>query len=60
MGGSKPGTPAVWAITCRTSTPSLPFWANSGQYRATGASKSSSPRSASISMQVAAMVLVVE
>ena len=24
-------TPAVWLITCRTSTPSLPFWPNSGQ-----------------------------
>ena len=43
---SQSGRPAVCASRCRTSTSSLPAAANSGQYRATGASRSSSPRSA--------------
>ena len=31
IGGSNPDRPAVWLMTWRTSTPSLPFCANSGQ-----------------------------
>ena len=45
---------------CRTSTPSLPAAANSGQYRATGAARSSSPRSARISAHSAVIVLVTD
>ena len=48
-GSSSPdraGTPAEWSSIIETTTPSLPFVANSGQYVATGASRSSSPRSA--------------
>jgi hypothetical protein len=44
----------------RTSIASLPAAANSGQYVATGAWKSSSPRSASISAHRKVMVLVVD
>src|SRR4051794_7004181 len=60
MGGSQPGSPAVCDSKWRTSTPSLPAWANSGQYVATGASTSSSPRSASTSALSAVIVFVVD
>ena len=60
MGPSQSGSPAVCASTCRTSTSSLPAAANSGQYPATGASRSSSPRSARISAHSAVIVLVVD
>ncbi len=40
------GMPERWLIAWRTNTPSLPFWANSGQYVAIGSSYESRPRSA--------------
>lgn len=43
-GRSIAGSPAWWASSCRTVTASLPAAANSGQYRATGASWSIQPR----------------
>ena len=36
IGSLQPGSPAVWLITWRTSTPALLFARNSGQYLATG------------------------
>ncbi len=59
-GASQPDTPEVWLMRCRTSMRSLPFSANSGQYRATGANGSSRPRSASISAARLVTVLVVD
>ena len=59
-GSPKPERPAVWPMTWRTSMLSLPFSANSGQYVATDAEKSSSPRSASIKAQRNVIVLVVD
>ncbi len=59
-GGSNSGRPAVCDSRCRTSTRSLPAAANSGQYLATGASRSRSPRSARISALSATIVLVVD
>ena len=55
-----PAGPAVCDSTCRRSTPSLPAAANSGQDRATGASRSSRPRSTSTSAHSAVMVLVTD
>ena len=40
------GTPTEWSSIIETVASSLPLVANSGQYCATGASRSSSPRSA--------------
>ena len=40
------GTPTEWSSIIETTTSSLPLVANSGQYSATGASRSSCPRSA--------------
>jgi hypothetical protein len=41
------GTPTEWSSIMRTLAASLPRFANSGQYSATGASRSSRPRDAS-------------
>ena len=41
-----PMTPERWPITMATVMSCFPAWANSGQYSATGACRSSSPRSA--------------
>ena len=60
MGSCQNGRPAVWPITCLTSTFSLPAAANSGQYVATGAWKSMRPRSARISAHSAVIVLVID
>lgn len=60
VGASKRGRPAVCASTWLTRTFSLPAAANAGQYVATGACRSSSPRSASISTHRAVIVLVVD
>ncbi len=60
IGAFQPDRPAAWLIRWLTLTPAFPLAANSGQYLATGASKSSSPRSASSSAVSAVMVLVVE
>src|SRR4051794_11638578 len=60
MGSVHPGRPAVCDIRWRTSTPSLPAAANSGQYLATGACTSSSPRSTRTRAQRAVIVLVVD
>src|SRR5207249_2946748 len=49
IGWSQPETPEVCDSRWRTLIPALPRAANSGQYRATGASRSSSPRSTSTS-----------
>ena len=59
-GASQPDTPEVCDMRCRTRTWSLPLAANSGQYAATGASRSTSPRSASISTARLVTVLVVD
>src|SRR5688572_15673536 len=59
-GCSHPETPDVWLITCRTSMFSLPFAANSGQYFATGANGSSSPRSTRIRAARLVTVFVVD
>src|SRR3954447_17190250 len=60
IGPSQSGRPAVCASRCRTSTPSLPATANSGQYRPTGAARSRSPRSARTSAHSAVIVLVTD
>ena len=60
IGCAQPDRPAVWLITWRTAMSALPSAANSGQYVATGAYRSSSPRSASISIARAATVFVVD
>ena len=60
IGTSQPDRPAVWPIRCRTSTRSLPPWANSGQYVATGAWKSSWLLSASMRAHKNVMVFVVD
>src|SRR5439155_21510615 len=54
------GKPEAWLIRWLTLIRAFPFAANSGQYLATGASKSNSPRSAISSAVSAVMVLVVE
>src|SRR3954466_4486759 len=59
-GGSQPETPEVCDSRWRTLIPDLPRAANSGQYAATFASRSSSPRSTSTSAASAVIVLVVE
>src|SRR5215470_12686812 len=59
-GCSQPDTPEVCDSRWRTLTPALPRAANSGQYEATAASRSSSPRSTSTSAASAVIVLVVE
>src|SRR5205085_1361907 len=59
-GGSQPETPEVCDKSWRTLIPALPRAANSGQYLATFASRSSSPRSTSTSAASAVIVLVVE
>src|SRR5437763_1689695 len=59
-GCAQPETPEVCAIRWRTSMPSLPLAANSGQYLVTGAYTSSSPRSTSSSAASESMVLVVD
>ena len=56
----QPDRPAEWAIRWLTLTADFPLAANSGQYLATGASKSSSPRSASRRAVMKLIVLVVE
>ena len=52
--------PALWQSSQRTGICPLPACANSGQYAATGASRSSAPFSASRLAQIAVMPLVVE
>lgn len=52
--------PAWWDSIQRTGMSALPFAANSGQYFATGASRSSAPRSASMCAAVAVAPLVAE
>src|SRR5262245_65734387 len=59
-GGSQPETPEVCDSRWRTLIPALPRAANSGQYLATLASRSNSPRSTSTSAASAVIVLVVE
>jgi hypothetical protein len=54
------GNPAVCPRTCRSSTFSLPAAANSGQYFATGASRSISPQSARINAHSAVIGFVVD
>ena len=58
-GLSQPDTPEVCDMRWRTSIPPCRWRANSGQYLATGASRSSSPRSTSISAARLVIVLVV-
>src|SRR4051794_18049118 len=53
-------TPDVCDVRCRTSIASLPFAANSGQYFATGACTSSSPREATTSAESDVIVFVVD
>src|SRR3954447_22441425 len=60
IGCSQPETPEVCEKSWRTWIPALPRAANSGQYLATVASRSSSPRSTSTSAASAVIVLVVE
>src|SRR6516164_4578190 len=60
MGFSQPETPDMCDSKWRTLTAALPLVANSGQYLATVASRSSSPRSTSTSAASAVMHLVVE
>src|SRR5262249_59993956 len=60
IGGSQPETPEVCDSRWRTLIPALPLAANSGQYLATFASRSSSPQSTSASAARAVIVLVVE
>ena len=57
---SHAGRPAVCDSRWRTSTLPLPLAANSGQYRSTGASTSTSPRLASTSNDRQLIVFVVE
>src|SRR6185437_5733063 len=57
-GWSSPETPEEWDMKWRTRTSCLPLAPNSGQYRATGASSSSWPRSTSISAARLVPVLV--
>jgi hypothetical protein len=57
-GCSSPDTPEACDMRWRTRTSCLPRAANSGQYLATGASTSSSPRSTSISAARLVTVLV--
>src|SRR5437764_12028077 len=59
-GWSQPETPEVCDSKWRTLIPALPRAANSGQYAATFASRSSSPRSTSTSAASEVIVLVVE
>src|SRR5262245_55284003 len=59
-GCSQPDTPDMCDRRWRTLTPALPRAANSGQYEATLALRSSSPRSTSASAASAVIVLVVE
>src|SRR5262249_59177970 len=59
-GCTQPETPEVCDSRWRTLTPALPRAANSGQYEATAASRSSSPRSTSTSAASEVMLLVVE
>ena len=59
-GSRSPARPARCESRWRTRTPSLPAAANSGQYAATGASRSSSPRSASRCAHSAVGPLVVD
>jgi hypothetical protein len=59
-GAFQPERPAECAMTWATVTAAFPLAANSGQYFATGAWTSSSPRSASRRAVRAVMVLVVE
>src|SRR5262249_39709118 len=60
IGWSQPETPEVCDSRWRTLIPALPRAANSGQYLATVASRSSLPRSTSTSAASAVIVLVVE
>src|SRR6516164_3447189 len=60
IGCSQPETPEVCDRSWRTLIPALPRAANSGQYLATFASRSSSPRSTSTSAASEVIVLVVE
>src|SRR5262249_47281339 len=60
IGCSQPDTPEVCDSRWRTLTPALPRAANSGQYEATVASRSSWPRSTSTRAASAVIVLVVE
>src|SRR5258708_6274321 len=59
-GWSQPETPEVCDSSWRTLIAALPRAANSGQYAATFASRSSSPRSTSTSAASEVIVLVVE
>src|SRR6478752_1246997 len=59
-GWSQPETPEVCDSKWRTLIPALPLVANSGQYLATFASRSSSPRSTSTRAASEVMDLVVE
>ena len=54
------GTPAWWLSSCLTVTASLPAAPNSGQYLATGASKSSRPDPAYRAASTASMPLPTE
>jgi hypothetical protein len=60
IGRAHPDRPDEWLSRWATVTPGLPFATNRGQYRDTGAAKSSSPRSASSRATNAVMVLVTE
>src|SRR5262245_23699765 len=60
IGCSQPETPEVCDSSWRTLIPALPRAANSGQYVATFASRSSAPRSTSASAASEVIVLVVE
>src|SRR6516164_4925672 len=60
IGCSQPETPEVCDSSWRTLIPALPLAANSGQYEATVASRSSWPRSTSTSAASEVIALVVE
>ena len=60
IGCAHPDSPDEWLSRWATVTLSLPFAANCGQYRDTGAARSTSPRSASSSAVNAVIVLVQE
>src|SRR3954447_25877400 len=60
IGCSQPETPEACDSRWRTLIPALPLAANSGQYLATVASRSSSPRSTSTSAASEVIALVVE
>src|SRR3984893_2344364 len=60
IGWSQPETPEVCDSRWRTLIPALPLAANSGQYLATVASRSSSPRSTSTSAASEVIALLVE